>query len=499
MKNQLLKTVLLSAVLCSATAIHAHDFEAVNENGVTIYYNILSATEKTCEVTFKGTSYQEFEDEYSGAVKIPETANYSSVSYKVTSIGNSAFEHCGGLTSVEMPHSVLTLGYNVFSGCSNLSSVEMSNSITSIGGGAFTDCSKLSSVTLPNTLTSIGAASFSGSGLTSFTIPASVQSIGVNPISDCANLTSIVVEENNPYFHSQNHCNAIIEKSSNTLISGCKNTVIPNTVTTIGINAFRCCHGLTAITIPNSVTTLLDGAFYNCEDLTAIEIPNSIKTMEMWVFGYCFSLASVKMSNAVTSLRQSVFFRCTSLTSIEIPKSVTSIEALALEGCSSLKSITSYITDVFKTGQMAFRGCENAILYVPKGLVETYKTTKDWNTFNKIVENFEKTPMTLSCNSKGSIDVNGIFEFSNSVAQVDVKKNEDNTFKFTPEEGCRLEQVSLNGFDISAMVKNNTLTTTIPENSTMIVTFARESADINGDGYVDISDVVRLVNIILGQ
>jgi hypothetical protein len=154
-------------------------------------------------VTFKGTSYQEFEDEYSGAVKIPETANYSSVSYKVTSIGNSAFEHCGGLTSVEMPHSVLTLGYNVFSGCSNLSSVEMSNSITSIGGGAFTDCSKLSSVTLPNTLTSIGAASFSGSGLTSFTIPASVQSIGINPLSNCANLTSIVVEESNPYFHSQ--------------------------------------------------------------------------------------------------------------------------------------------------------------------------------------------------------------------------------------------------------------------------------------------------------
>ena len=63
MKNQLLKTVLLSAALCSATSIHAHDFEAVNENGVTIYYNILSATEKTWEETFKGTSYQDFDDE----------------------------------------------------------------------------------------------------------------------------------------------------------------------------------------------------------------------------------------------------------------------------------------------------------------------------------------------------------------------------------------------------------------------------------------------------
>ena len=498
MKNQLLKTVLLSAVLCSATAIHAHDFEAVNDDGVTIYYNILSTDDMTCAVTYKGTSYSEYENEYAGDVKIPETVT-NSVRYQVTSIGHYAFNKCSDLTSVKMPNSVLTIGHGVFSDCINLTSVVLSNSLTSIDSGAFSGCKMLTSLTLPNSLKSIGAASFTGSGLTSFTVPASVEEIGVNPLSDCASLTTIVVDESSPYFHSQNHCNAIIEKSSNTLISGCKNTVIPNTVTTIGINAFRCCSGLTAITIPNSVTTLLDGAFYDCEDLTAIEIPNSVTTMEMWAFGYCYSLASVKMSNRVTRLRQSVFFHCTSLESIEIPKSVTSIESLALDGCSGLKSITSYITDVFQTGQMAFLGCENAILYVPKGLVEKYKTTKDWNSFKKIVENFEKTPMTLSCNSKGSIDVNGIFKFTNQVAKVDVKKDEDNTLTFTPEEGCKLEQVSLNGFDISAMVKNNTLTSAIPENSTMIVTFANESADINGDGSVDISDVVCLVNIILSK
>ena len=131
--------------------------------------------------------------------------------------------------------------------------------------------------------------------------------------------------------------------------------------------------------------------------------------------------------------------------------------------------------------------------FEPKDICHALSDDSWVNAMHEELENFERTPMTLSCNSNGSIDVNGIFEFSNSVAQVDVKKDEDNTFKFTPEEGCRLEQVSLNGFDISAMVKNNTLTTTIPENSTMIVTFARESADINGDGYVDISDVVRLM------
>ena len=63
MKNQLLKTVLLSAALCSATSIHAHDFEAVNKDGVTIYYKIISTTDKTCEVTYKGSSYGEYSDE----------------------------------------------------------------------------------------------------------------------------------------------------------------------------------------------------------------------------------------------------------------------------------------------------------------------------------------------------------------------------------------------------------------------------------------------------
>ncbi|MBQ6209968.1 MAG: leucine-rich repeat protein, partial [Prevotella sp.] len=71
-------------------------------------------------------------------------------------------------------------------------------------------------------------------------------------------------------YDSRNNCNAIIETSTNTLISGCKNTSIPNSVTTIGDGAFHGCSGLTSITIPNSVTTIGDGAFHGCSGLTSI-------------------------------------------------------------------------------------------------------------------------------------------------------------------------------------------------------------------------------------
>ncbi|MBR3530564.1 MAG: leucine-rich repeat domain-containing protein [Bacteroidaceae bacterium] len=186
MKSYLLKTILLLAVLYSATTIHAHDFEAVNEDGVTIYYKIISTTDKTCEVTYKGSSYYEDNDEYSGAVTIPETATYSSISFKVTSIGISAFCFCYNLTSVTIPNSVTSIGNSAFFSCSGLTFVSIPNSVTTIGGQAFQNCSGLTSVTIPNSVTSIVDYTFYNcSGLTSVTIPNSVTSIGNYAFENC--------------------------------------------------------------------------------------------------------------------------------------------------------------------------------------------------------------------------------------------------------------------------------------------------------------------------
>ena len=112
---------------------------------------------------------------------------------------------------------------------------------------------------------SIGSSAFSNcSGLTSITIPNSVTSIGNYAFRSCSGLISIKVEDGNPKYDSRNNCNAIIQKSNNSLIVGCKNTVIPNSVTNIGEYAFSECYGLTSITIPNSVTSIGSFAFSWC-------------------------------------------------------------------------------------------------------------------------------------------------------------------------------------------------------------------------------------------
>ena len=195
----------------------------------------------------------------------------------VKSIGEYAFEGCSGLTSITIPNSVTSIGAYAFAECSGLTSITIPNSVTSIGNSAFCFCTGLTSITIPNSVTSIGNWAFYGcSGLTSITIPNSVTSIGNSAFNGCSGMTSIVVEKGNKTYDSRENCNAIIETASNKLIAGCKNTFIPNSVTSIGENAFYGCKGLTSITIPNSVTSIGNWAFYGCDALTSVKIPKTL-------------------------------------------------------------------------------------------------------------------------------------------------------------------------------------------------------------------------------
>ena len=206
--------------------------DAVEIDGI---YYYLTAETKQAEVT-KNPS------KYSGSVLIPEKVTYESVEYSVTSIGNEAFHNSyGGLTSVTIPNSVTTIGYRAFYNCTGLTSIAIPNSVTSIVKEAFYHCSGLTSVTIPNSVTSIGDFAF----------------------DSCSGLTAITVEEGNAIYDSRDNCNAIIETGTNQLVFGCQNTIIPNSVTSIGDCAFVGCSGLTSITIPNSVTSLGVRAIYN--------------------------------------------------------------------------------------------------------------------------------------------------------------------------------------------------------------------------------------------
>ena len=168
-----------------------------------------------------------------------------------------------------------------------MTSVTIPKSVKSIGTEAFRTCIKLTSVTIPESVKSIGTEAFYDChSLTSITIPENVTSIGTDAFSFCEGLASITVAEENTRYESPDNCNAIIEKSTHTLLWGCKNTVIPNTVTNINRNAFRNHTDLTSITIPESVTSIGDAAFQST-GLTSVIIGKSVKTIGDDAFKDC--------------------------------------------------------------------------------------------------------------------------------------------------------------------------------------------------------------------
>lgn len=197
------------------------------------------------------------------------------------------------------------------------------------------------------------------SSLTSVTIPNSVKSIGDYAFSVCSNLTSIKVESENKKYDSRNNCNAIIETATNTLIAGCKNTNIPNSVTSIGFQAFYGCSSLTSITIPNSVTSIDNCAFEYCTGLTSIIIPNSVTSIGSFAFYECTSLTSVIIGNGVTSIHDQAFY------------------------CCKLTDVWCYAETVPWTYSNAFYASNNssATLHVPAASISAYKTTAPWNGF----------------------------------------------------------------------------------------------------------------------
>ena len=138
--------------------------------------------------------------------------------------------------------------YGAFEDCNNIVSIELNEGLKCIGSNAFKNCTSLASIIIPNSVTNMEELAF----------------------HNCNRLTSISVGPENQVYDSRDNCNAIIHTSSNTLIQGCQNTIIPNSVTSIGDFSFINCGNLTSINIPNSVTSIGKDAFRHCSGVTDV-------------------------------------------------------------------------------------------------------------------------------------------------------------------------------------------------------------------------------------
>ncbi len=348
MKKQIL--ILLALLLTVAARA-----ETVEIDG--IYYEVITKGKVAMVVSNPNM--------YTDSVVIPASVTYDGVEYSVTSIGNSAFDGCGGLISVNIPNSVTSIGSNAFKGCSGLTSVTIPNSVTSLKLGAFYGCSGLTSVTIPNSVIEIEDAYYNGfyygvfqkcSNLTSVIIGNGVTNIGSYAFSNCSRLTSVSIG---------NSVTKIGERAfqkCNSLAS----VTIPNNVVSIGEYAFFNCSGLSSVTISENVTSLETGTFAN-SGLTSVMIPNSVKYIKggyiysgncSGAFYGCKSLKSVTIGDSVISIGDYSFYECKDLTEITIPNSVTSIGEHAFYNCSGLTSVTIG-SGVKSIGVWAFYNCSS--------------------------------------------------------------------------------------------------------------------------------------------
>ena len=371
---------------------------------------------------------------FKGVANIVSSISYKGNFYEVLEISDNAFNNCDGLISVSIPTCVTKIGSYAFGGCYNLTSMDIkdlsawckisfynyaSNPLLFVHH-LYLNGKEVKDLNIPTDVTKINSYTFTGcNSLNSITIHKNITSIGRSAFAYCGGLTNITVEEGNSNYDSRDNCNAIIQKSTNTLLVGCSKTVIPNNVTSIGSDAFKGCERLESLTIPTNVISIGYEAFSGCNGLTNLRIEDGTQKLEAYntglsscplktlyigrdvtfqsgdpsysPFSYKKQLTSLTFGSGYTKIPPYTFWGCSSLTSLTFPSQITSIGYNAFYDCNEITAIHCLggtPPQVVDDWSLPFSDIvyKTATLYVPRGSIEAYKTMYAWGHFNNIVE-----------------------------------------------------------------------------------------------------------------
>ena len=276
----------------------------------------------------------------------------------LTSISDHAFGYCERMEKVQIPSGLLTIGEYAFANCESLVSINFPPNIKIINSYTFYNCRSLKEAKMEEGMEELGNECFRGcTSLESVFIPSSVKRIGVNPFSECPSISSLEVASSNSVYDSRSVCNAIIETKTNTLVTGCNTTVIPNTVETIGVNSFFGSRQK-ELEIPSSVTSIGQYAFFE-SGMASVTIPENLREIGIYAFSACDNLR---------------FFVVLNKTPITIDKSVF--------------------------------GWVHPVIYVPVGCKEFYQNAEVWNEYEIREMNSNTLRVKFEINGQGVISIN---------------------------------------------------------------------------------------------
>ena len=248
----------------------------------------------------------------------------------ILTIGDSAFENCGFVSSLIIPDSVSGIGNRAFYGCKNFDgTLRMPDTLTSWGEGSFKNCSSFTGPLVLSNYTSVPNNSFENcSGFNgSLTLPTNAATIGEKAFKNCSKL------------------NGRLD--------------IPAATTSINSGAFENCNNLYGLSLNNSLVDIKENSFKNCYQITSdIVIPNNVVTISTGAFNGCSKIKSLSIGDDVAFIRSGAFQNCVSLTGSLDFKNTTQIEAYSFSGCVGINGKLD-ILSVQDIGEGAFENCKN--------------------------------------------------------------------------------------------------------------------------------------------